>query len=158
MTTNMKGLSGLLQFFIGFILGVVLFVGGISLAGYLMFNRFAANPEKPLFPEEQPKTENVPKQEEQPSEEEKKTEEAKPETTPPPEETLPAGAHKAKVVWSGGLNLRTEPDQTSSPLLVLSYNDEVVVLSTQGEWSKLRVGDGTEGWVRSGNLEKLPAE
>lgn len=150
--TNMKGLSGLLQFFIGFILGAALFVGGISLAGYFVFNRFAAKPEKPLFPEEQPKTEVVTKEENKPTEEEKKT-----ETSPPPEETLPAGAYKAKVVWSGGLNLRMEPDQASEPLVVLGYNDEVVVLSTQGEWSKLRVNEGTEGWVRSGNLEKLPA-
>ena len=159
--TNMKGLSGLLQFFIGFILGVALFVGGISLAGYLIFNRFAANPDKPLFPEEQPKTEQVPKEDNppKPTEGEKKPEEVKPtpSPSPSPEETLPAGAYKAKVVWSGGLNVRTEPDRASDSLATLSYNDEVVVLSTQGEWSKLRVGNGTEGWVRSGNLEKLPA-
>ena len=55
--TAMRRLSGLLQFLIGFILGVSLFVGGISLAGYFLFNRFATNPEKPVFPEEKPKTE-----------------------------------------------------------------------------------------------------
>jgi uncharacterized protein YgiM (DUF1202 family) len=154
--TNMKGLSGLLQFFIGFILGVALFVGGISVAGYVMFNRFAASPEKPLFPEEQPKPE-VPKTDNQPSGGEKKPEEKKPETSPPAEAPLPAGAYKAKVVWSGGLNVRTEADRASDSIATLNYNDEVVVLSTEGEWSKLRVGEGTEGWVRSGNLEKLPA-
>lgn len=149
--TNMKGLSGLLQFFVGFILGVTLFVGGISLAGYLIFNRFAANPEKPLFPEEQSQP-----QDDQPSPTGTASPQASPQPTPSPSPTeeLPPGAYKAKVIWNGGLNVRTEPDRESDSLATVNYNDEVVVLTTQGEWSKLRVGD-TEGWVRSGNLEKL---
>ncbi|AIE73679.1 MULTISPECIES: SH3 domain-containing protein [unclassified Synechocystis] len=147
----MKGLSGLLQFFIGFILGVTLFVGGISLAGYLVFNRFAANPEKPLFPEEQSQPQDgqsVPEQSESPQ--------PPPKPSPSPTDELPPGAYKAKVIWNGGLNVRTDPDRESESLTTISYNDEVVVLATQGEWSKLRVPGGTEGWVRSGNLEKLP--
>ncbi|MCT0255036.1 SH3 domain-containing protein [Synechocystis sp. CS-94] len=151
MLTSMKGLSGLLQFFIGFILGVTLFVGGISLAGYLVFNRFAANPEKPLFPEEQSQPQDgqsVPEQSESPQ--------PPPKPSPSPTDELPPGAYKAKVIWNGGLNVRTDPDRESESLTTISYNDEVVVLATQGEWSKLRVPGGTEGWVRSGNLEKLP--
>ncbi|QHV01523.1 SH3 domain-containing protein [Synechocystis sp. CACIAM 05] len=153
MLTSMKGLSGLLQFFIGFILGVTLFVGGISLAGYLVFNRFAANPEKPLFPEEQSQP-----QDDQPSPTGTESPQASPSPSPSPSPTeeLPSGAYKAKVIWNGGLNVRTGPDRESDSLATINYNDEVVVLATQGEWSKLRLSGGTEGWVRSGNLEKLP--
>jgi hypothetical protein len=166
--TAMRRLSGLLQFLIGFILGVALFVGGISLAGYLMFNRFATNPEKPVFPEEKPKTDEpvakdtdktaqkaTPETEKSDAEKPKAEASPTPTPTPSPEETLPPGAYNAKVVWGGGLIVRSEPNKTSETVTSVGYEDKVIVLKTEGEWSQVKVDGGAVGWVRSGNLEKL---
>jgi len=175
--TAMRRFSGLLQFLIGFILGVALFVGGISLAGYLMFNRFAANPEKPVFPEEQPKpvepvaqggdqdkkeeTKETNKSEAKAEAEKPKAEASPtptPTPTPTPQATLPPGAYNAQVIWGGGLIVRSEPNKQSGTVTSVGYRDKVIVLKNEGEWSQIRVGESTVGWVRSGNLEKSAAE
>lgn len=166
----MRRLSGLLQFFIGFILGVALFVGGISLAGYFIFNRFATNPEKPVFPEEKPKAAEPVAKEAKDKEAAKETpkSDAKaeadkpkaeatptPTPTPTPKPTLPPGAYNAEVVWGGGLIVRSEPNKQSGTVTSIGYKDKVIVLKNEGEWSQIQVGDSAVGWVRSGNLEKL---
>jgi hypothetical protein len=48
----MKRFSGLLQFILGFFLGITILVGLTSALGYLMFSRLAATPSKPVFSEE----------------------------------------------------------------------------------------------------------
>lgn len=181
--TAMRRLSGLLQFLIGFVLGVVLFVGGVSLAGYFLFNRFATNPDKPVFPEEQPKTDQPAKDQDtkkdvtadksapktdngdKPAEEKPNTAASptpspspSPSPTPSPEETLPPGAYQAEVIWGGGLVVRTEPNKNSGTVTSIGYRDKVVVLKTEGEWSQVKVGDDAVGWVRSGNLQKQADE
>ena len=168
--TAMRRVSGLIQFLVGFLLGVALFVGGLSLAGYLVFNRFAAKPEKPVFPEEQPKTEEKAEAstetetepEAQPSPDEEPRAAATPEPTPTPtptpspSPTMPPNAYEARVVWSGSLNVREEPSKSSQPVTSIRYRDKVIVLENQGEWSKIQIGlEGPVGYVRSGNLEKI---
>ncbi len=168
--TAMRRISGLVQFLIGFILGVGIFFGGVSLAGYLVFNRFATKPEKPVFSEEQPKTETTEAKKTADSKEEPAATDKKdspkatatsspaptPKPTPSPSPTLPPNAYEAKVIWSGSVNVRAEPSKSSNPVTSVRYQDEVVVLETEGEWSKIRVGQGgPTGWLRSGNLEKI---
>lgn len=185
----MKSLSSLLQFTLGFFLGLLIFVGGISLVGYLFFSGLIATPPRPVFPEEnktqavkaKPKTETtttVTKDNQKPDQattgetkapaEKNKTDEVQtspspspqPETSPSPEakqEELPAGAYPAKVIWSGGLSLRANPDKTSERVGGLNYNDALVVLekSSDGEWVKVKVPNTDQvGWVRVGNLKK----
>ncbi|MEB3190886.1 MAG: SH3 domain-containing protein [Snowella sp.] len=178
----MKRFSGVLQFTLGFFLGLLIFVGGVSLVGYLVFSRLAATPPRPVFPEEN-KTVVKPKPTVKPTttatkdaqtqtgettktEETPKTEEVKaspspePSATPSPEdkkEELPAGAYQAKVIWSGGLSLRANPDKTSERVGGVDYNDALVVLekSSDGEWVKVKVPDSDQvGWVRVGNIKK----
>jgi hypothetical protein len=84
----------------------------------------------------------------------KKTEpETKPET-----EDLPAGAYQAKVTWSTGLSLRSEPSTDAERIGGVDYNAELIILSTSNDnqWQKVRVpSSGQEGWVKSGNVEKI---
>jgi hypothetical protein len=182
----MKRFSGVLQFTLGFFLGLLIFVGGVSLVGYLVFSRLAATPPRPVFPEENKtvvkpkptvkptttatkddqKTDQTQTGETTKTEEKSKTEEAKaspspePSATPSPDdkkEELPAGAYQAKVVWSGGLSLRANPDKTSERVGGVDYNDALVVLekSSDGKWVKVKVPDSDQvGWVRVGNIKK----
>jgi hypothetical protein len=166
-------LSSLFQFIIGFFLGVFLLAGGTAGLAYVFFSRMAGSPPKPIFSEEKlqqpsatetvkspapstvsttaaeaPKGEKAP--EEPPSE--------KPVTE---KEDLPSGAYKARVTWSTGLSLREEPRVESNRLGGVDYNTEIIVLkqSDDGGWQKIRMtGNGQEGWIKAGNIEKIGVE
>jgi hypothetical protein len=170
----MKRFSGLLQFILGFFLGITILVGLTSALGYLMFSRLAATPSKPVFSEEnksKPKATTADKKASEKSA-------AKPEASPSPKATtaspspevspspspspkakedLPQGAYKAKVTWSEGLSLRSNPSKDSERMSGVDYDDELIVLETSadGVWAKVRSANGgQEGWVKVGNFKK----
>lgn len=166
----MKRFSGLLQFILGFFLGITILVGLTSAFGYLVFSRLAATPAKPTFPEEnksKPKvttpdkkapTKSATKPEVSPSPK-TTTESPKPSPSPSPkaEEDLPKGAYKAKVTWSGGLSLRSNPSKDSERVSGVDYDQDLIVLeiTADGAWAKVRSANGgQEGWVKVGNFKK----
>ncbi|MGB2925053.1 MAG: SH3 domain-containing protein [Limnothrix sp.] len=153
-------ISNFFQFIFGFILGVLLLVAGSVGAAYYFFNRMASAPPKPVFsetlpapttPESEEKTavteaEPVAAEEEEPEEEE--------ETEA---EELPAGAYEATVTWPQGLSLRSEPDADAGRIGGVDYNAQVIVLESSDDdvWDKIRLTDGTEAWVKAGNVKKV---
>lgn len=171
----MKRFSGILQFTIGFFLGLLLFVGGLSLLGYFVFSRLASPPEKPVFPEEvqKPKPAPSPKQEppkvaaspksspeKSPSPEPAASPSPSPAASPSPspeaKEDLPPGAYEATVIRSEGLSLRASPSREAERVGGVDYNANLIVLESQGEWVKVKLpGSDQTGWVRSGNLKKV---
>ncbi len=48
----MKRLSGLLQFMLGFVMGVAILVGGATAVAYMLLSGMNSNPPKPVFTEE----------------------------------------------------------------------------------------------------------
>ena len=168
----MKRFSGLLQFILGFFLGIAILVGLTSALGYLMFSRLAATPNKPVFSEEnksKPKATTPDKKASEKSATKPEvspspkvtTASPSPEVSPSPspeaKEDLPQGAYKAKVTWSGGLSLRSNPSKDSERVSGVDYDDELIVLETSadGVWAKVRSADGgQEGWVKVGNFKK----
>lgn len=168
----MKRFSSLLQFILGFFLGILILVSLTSALGYLMFSRLAATPAKPVFPEEnKSKIKAATKDKKLPEKASKpeispspKTESSKPSPSPevkpspsPSPEDLPKGAYKAKVIWSGGLSLRSNPSKESERVGGVDYNSDLIVLETSadGSWAKVRSPQGgQEGWVKVGNLQK----
>jgi hypothetical protein len=151
--------SSFFQFIVGFFLGIILFGAGIAGGAYFFLTSVATNPPKHLFAEEKssPEKKATPKPEETKKEDIPKPEEAKKEDTPKPEE-LPAGAYKAKVTWSTGLSLRAQPNTTAERVGGVGYNAEIIILSTSDDqqWQKVRLpNSGEEGWVKSGNVEKI---
>jgi Bacterial SH3 domain len=150
--------SSLFQFIIGFFLGVILFGAGIAGGAYFFLTNVSGNTSKPTFAEEKPIPEKKP--ESKPSTNENpqpKTEAKKPETKPETED-LPAGAYKAKVTWSTGLSLRSNPSSDAQRVGGVDYNADLIILTTSNDnqWQKVRVpSSGQEGWVKSGNVEKV---
>jgi hypothetical protein len=168
----MKRFSGLLQFILGFFLGIIILVGLTSALGYLMFSRLAATPNKPVFSEEnksKPKAttpdkkaseKSATKPEVSPSPKATTASpslEVSPSPSPEAKEDLPQGAYRAKVTWSGGLSLRSNPSKDSERVSGVDYDDELIVLETSadGVWAKVRSENGgQEGWVKVGNFKK----
>lgn len=152
-------ISSFFQFILGFILGVLLLVAGSVGAAYYFFNRMASAPPKPVFSETLPAATPTKAEPKATTPEEKKAEPAAVEETPEEEEEeeIPAGAYKATVTWSDGLSLRSEPSLEAGRIGGVDYNEEVLVLEMSDDkvWEKIRLGDGTEAWVKAGNVKKV---
>lgn len=169
----MKRLSGLLQFMVGFVLGVAILVGGATAVAYMLLSGMNSNPPKPVFTEEKKeeiKEEKAAKPipstpvQEQPQAEVKESPTAAPAPKvapkPSPEarkkETTSEG-YQARVTWQSGLSLRSQPTSESTRLGGLDYNTKVSVVGTSsdGQWHRVRLSDGREGWIKAGNISRV---
>jgi hypothetical protein len=86
----------------------------------------------------------------------KVAEPAPPPPPPPPppkvEEPPPAPAPKMAVVSSNQGVLRVGPDKRDKKVRVVPRKAKVEVLETMGTWHKVKVQDGTVGWMHEGSL------
>jgi len=137
--------SGVIQFILGFMIGVALLAGSSAAAAYLLLSGLSATPPKPIFSEE---AEQVAV-----ASEEGEAQEA----SQPSEEELPSGAYKARVTWSQGLSLRAEPSADSERIGGIPFNREIIILeeTEDQEWQKVRLQSNQDGWIKSGNTEKV---
>jgi len=153
-----KFILNILQLLIGMTLGLALMVGGSLAAGYYIFTKLSVTPERPTFAEEKPKQPvvksssgaaiNAPKASPSPI-----------LNSPSPAPEAEAGLYKGVINWSDGLILRDAPGNSSNRIGGVAYNQQVVVLeeSPDQNWQKIRiVATGKVGWVKAGNMDKVP--
>lgn len=155
----MNRLSGVFQFLLGFFLGIFLLVGGTASLAYVVFSRMNANPEKPTFAEEKP-PETTAKAESEPATNNGSNTQPVEEVVAREsviEEELPDGAYRAKVTWSTGLSVRSQPNLDAERIGGVEYNSEVIILQTSndGDWQQVRLPNSQQGWVKAGNVEKV---
>jgi Bacterial SH3 domain len=150
-----KRVSNVIQFIIGFILGLAILAGGTAALAYVFFAKMNANPPKPMFAEE--KKEETTTTTQKPS-----TPQSTPVAASSPEaekpKNLPPGAYMARVTWAEGLSVRTEPGREAERIAGVDYNQELIVLQESEDklWQKIRLAEGTlEGWIKAGNVEKI---
>jgi hypothetical protein len=146
--------SGFSKLILGVLLAIgILFGAGVSLTRYLI-GRLSTPPPRPVFandpsPQASPVAETV--------------EAPPPEAAPSPEEVAPASpspaaeGYAARVTQPIGLILRDQPSRDAVQTGGIEFNRELTVLesSPDGEWQRVRLGNGAEGWVRAGNTERL---
>ncbi|TRU92279.1 MAG: SH3 domain-containing protein [Microcystis wesenbergii Mw_QC_S_20081001_S30D] len=171
----MKRLSGLLQFMVGFVLGVAILVGGATAVAYMLLSGMNSNPPKPVFTEEKKEetkeektavkpspTATTPVQEQPQAEVKESPNAPAPKASPKPspearkKETTSEG-YQARVTWQSGLSLRSQPTSQSTRLGGLDYNTKVSVVGTSsdGQWQRVRLSDGREGWIKAGNISRV---
>jgi len=145
-------LQGLAKFVIGFLMAIaILFFAGVSTARYLI-NRLSALPPRPVFPNDAPASDTP-----------APSDAAVPDIGQPspvpsaPPSAAEVEAYSARVTQPAGLVLRAEPSRDSEALGGLDNNEDVVVLqsSPDGEWLRVRVNDGGEGWIKAGNTQPI---
>lgn len=71
---------------------------------------------------------------------------------PPPPPPPPAPAVKPALVSSSGAALRDGPTRKSARKMIVPRKAKVEVLETMGEWSKVKVQDGTVGWMHESTI------
>ena len=154
-----KFVLNILQLLIGITLGLALMVGGSLAAGYYIFTKLSVTPERPTFAEEKPKQPII-----NASPANKNKTSPSPILSPAPSPVTPSpeaepGLYKGVINWSDGLILRDAPGNSSNRIGGVGYNQQVVVLeeSTDQNWQKIRiVATGKVGWVKAGNMDKIP--
>lgn len=149
-------LSGIAKFFIGFLLGIALLAGCSAAAVYYFWTQLSIVPSRPTFTEEKPQPAPAAKKATSTGAKTAANRSAAVIKAPPKE--LPAGAYKARVSWSEGLILRDAATSDAARIGGVAFNQEVFVLqeSPDQRWQKVRAVDGElEGWIKSGNTEKL---
>ena len=157
--------SSLAKLLIGFILAIALLMfGGVATALYFI-TKGSTPPPKPVFANDKPA---VKAQLPNSSTIAKRTtvSAAKPSSTATPSVTpsskpLEPGAYQARVTWSEGLSLRSEPNQDGERIGSLGYNQPIVVLaeSPDKKWQRVRLEDSEqEGWIKAGNIERIEEE
>ena len=170
-------LSNVFQFLVGFLVGIALLIGAGAATAYYFFTRLSANPPLPNFSEE-PEEIEAPKAEESPAAEDAPTEaaaESQAEETPEePEEVVEetkepekpktvqeefgAQAYRARVTWSDGLSLRSNPSTAGARVGGVYYNDELIVIGTSadGRWQQVHIpATGARAWVKAGNVARF---
>ncbi|WP_088891700.1 SH3 domain-containing protein [Leptolyngbya ohadii] len=141
-------LTGISQFVLGFALAIgLLFASGVAATRYLL-TRVATPPPRPTFSNDPSPAPAVPP------------------AAAPAASAAPAAApavspvaqgYAAKVTQPIGLIVRKEASVDSVEVGGVDFNQQVTVLedSADGGWQKVRLADGTEGWVKGGNTEKV---
>jgi hypothetical protein len=62
---------------------------------------------------------------------------------------------KAAIIMSSSVTLSTSPDKNGTQMVVLHEGTHVVILSTIGDWSEVRLDDGNVGWIKSQDIEVI---
>lgn len=182
--------SGLAKFLIGFAIAIGLMVGAGVAAALYFVTKLTTLPPKPVFANDTTAVKaqaqvNKPKSQPKPAPSQPpvatpaltaasaptatnvaSTTAPEPNPAPTPSESpspqpLEAGAYKARVTWSRGLSVRSNPTLESDRIGGIAYQQNIVVLgeSDDKRWLKIRAEDGgTEGWVKAGNLERVDSE
>ncbi len=156
-------LIGLSKFVLGLILAMLIMsLAGLSMARYFM-TRMVEQPERPTYENDLPEDQRPAAKAPSSSDAEKESAEAEPaaqaepetepETTPKSEEdTDNADGYKAYATTN--LNVRSGPGTTYDSIGGVGIEENVTVLEEDGEWLKVQLSNGTEGWVSSSYVTK----
>ena len=177
--TWVSTISSIVQFILGFILGVALIAAVGAGIAYYYFTKMSSHvPKKPVYEEETKsfssnQKDTVPKENSSitpesttepklipkatPEPEPIPEPEPEPETIPEPEPELPPNAYFARVTWPQGLSLRAEPSLDAERIGGIGFNAKIIILeySSDKKWQRIRIPESQrEGWVKAGNVKK----
>lgn len=149
-------LSGVFRFILGFLLAIaLLFLAGAGLTRY-MLARLATPPPRPNFPNDPSPSAITSPAASPPAGDVAPAAPASPEASPTPSPS-PTSEYRARVNQPLGLIVRNQPSTEATEVGGVEFQSELTVLedSSDGGWQKVRLADGTEGWVKGGNTERL---
>jgi tetratricopeptide (TPR) repeat protein len=63
--------------------------------------------------------------------------------------------HSEAIVMTGTISVKSSPDKSGTDLFQLHEGTKVIVKSTLGKWTEIKLGNGNIGWVEQENIEKI---
>jgi SH3-like domain-containing protein len=59
------------------------------------------------------------------------------------------------IVFASSVSVKSEPQEESKDLFVLHEGTRVEILSGDGVWCKVRIADGSVGWLRRNTIQVI---
>lgn len=64
-------------------------------------------------------------------------------------------AHTSAIVMSASVTLKSSPVDNGTDLFVLHEGSKVIILDSVGEWIKIKIADGNNGWLKKSDIEEI---
>jgi tetratricopeptide (TPR) repeat protein len=62
---------------------------------------------------------------------------------------------KEAIVFTPAVTVKSSPDANSVDLFVVHEGSKVTILDTLGEWQEIRIGNGSEGWIKAIDTRRI---
>jgi len=59
------------------------------------------------------------------------------------------------IVMTASVTIKSSPDETGTELFVLHEGAKVWVVDEVGEWLRVKIADGNNGWLKKGDIERI---
>jgi tetratricopeptide (TPR) repeat protein len=59
------------------------------------------------------------------------------------------------IVMTPSVTIKSSPDEAGTDLFVIHEGTKVWVIDSVGEWKKIRIADGNNGWLRKADIEGI---
>lgn len=64
-------------------------------------------------------------------------------------------AQKEAIVFTPAVTVKSSPDDNSVDLFVVHEGAKVMILDTIGAWQEIRIGNGSEGWIKAVDTRRI---
>ena len=148
-------LIGLSKFVLGIILAMLIMsLAGLSMARYFM-TRMVDQPNRPTYENDLPEGQSAT---DKPAKSSTSTEgeDAVTAAPKPAPEAKPAAAdpNSYQAYATSNLNLRSGPGTGYDTIGGVGQDEDITVLEEDSNWLKVRLSDGSEGWISSGYITR----
>jgi uncharacterized protein YgiM (DUF1202 family) len=63
--------------------------------------------------------------------------------------------NKGAIISSASVYVKSSPDDKGNDLFILHEGTKVNILDELGEWKKIRISNGTVGWLKGKDIEQI---
>jgi tetratricopeptide (TPR) repeat protein len=63
--------------------------------------------------------------------------------------------HSGSIVMSASVTLKSSPVDNGTDIFVLHEGAKVMIIDQVGEWIKIKIADGNNGWLKNSDIEKI---
>lgn len=56
---------------------------------------------------------------------------------------------------TASVTIKSSPDDTGTELFVIHEGAKVWVIDEVGEWLRVKIADGNNGWLKKGDIERI---
>jgi tetratricopeptide (TPR) repeat protein len=64
-------------------------------------------------------------------------------------------AQKEAIVFTPAVTVKSSPDVNSVDLFVVHEGAKVIILDTISTWQEIRIGNGSEGWIKAADTRRI---
>ncbi len=63
--------------------------------------------------------------------------------------------HNTAIIFTPTIDIKSAPDNKSNTIFILHQGTKVTLLENSAKWQKVRIANGSEGWLMVNNFEKI---